>query len=276
MSTAENQSSNAPEPDFDLEKHFVPAWAKKPSNENQYAHYAGEAGPRDDRRRGRGDRPPPPPPPPPPPAPESGGGPQAKPHLARPLSDPLPLSLPSHLTPPSSLVRQFNELATAMAPSNPHALIRTDKTSIIADAVRLITALRAENGQLRQLTKFMEARLASAERERAEAVMALGLVRQQQQQGGAGGAGAGLLAPGAGPSSSSAAAAAQPPPQQQQHSFPPGPPPPPWMLAAAMGVATPAGLPPAAPPPPPPPPPAAPGGGGGDQWGDGRPRPPAA
>ena len=67
MSTAENQSSNAPEPDFDLEKHFVPAWAKKPSNENQYAHYAGEAGPRDDRRRGRGDRPPRPPGPPRPP-----------------------------------------------------------------------------------------------------------------------------------------------------------------------------------------------------------------
>jgi hypothetical protein len=64
MSTAENQSSNAPEPDFDLEKHFLPAWAKKPSNENQYANYAGEPGRRDDRRRERSDRPPRPPGPP--------------------------------------------------------------------------------------------------------------------------------------------------------------------------------------------------------------------
>ena len=58
MSTAENQSHGAPEPDFDLEKHFLPAWAKKPSGENQYANYAGEPGRRDDRRRERGDRPP--------------------------------------------------------------------------------------------------------------------------------------------------------------------------------------------------------------------------
>jgi len=58
MSTAESQSNNVPEPDFDLEKHFLPAWAKKPSSENQYANYAGEPGRRDDRRRERSDRPP--------------------------------------------------------------------------------------------------------------------------------------------------------------------------------------------------------------------------
>ena len=85
-----------------------------------------------------------------------------------------------------------------MAPASPHAVVRTDKTSIIADAIRLVTALRAENGQLRQLNKLMEARVRALEREPAE-----GAMRAAYAQGGAGGAGAvAPLSPGAGPSSS--------------------------------------------------------------------------
>ena len=87
-----------------------------------------------------------------------------------------------------------------MEPATPHAVVRTDKASIVADAIRLITALRAENGQLRQLNKFMEARLAGLEKERAEA-----MVRAAYAAGAA--AGGGGLSPGAGPSG------APPPPE---------------------------------------------------------------
>ncbi len=43
----------------------------------------------------------------------------------------------------------------------PGKVVKTDKTSIIADAIRIVTQLRAENGQLRQLNKFLEARPAA-------------------------------------------------------------------------------------------------------------------
>ena len=37
-------------------------------------------------------------------------------------------------------------------------MVRTDKLSIIADAVKEVTKLRAESHQLRQLNKFLEVR----------------------------------------------------------------------------------------------------------------------
>lgn len=45
--------SNSAESEFDLERHFLPAWAQQPANKNPYAHFRGEAPPsdRDDRRR---------------------------------------------------------------------------------------------------------------------------------------------------------------------------------------------------------------------------------
>jgi hypothetical protein len=43
----------------------------------------------------------------------------------------------------------------------PGKVVKTDKTSIIADAIRIVTQLRAENGQLRQLNKFLEVRPAA-------------------------------------------------------------------------------------------------------------------
>jgi hypothetical protein len=49
--------STSPEPDFDLEKLFLPAWAKEPSQANRYAKYEGEPERRGDRDRGRRDRP---------------------------------------------------------------------------------------------------------------------------------------------------------------------------------------------------------------------------
>jgi len=48
--------SASPETDFDLELHFLPAWAKEAPDEKRYQHFAGEA-PREERPRGpRRDR----------------------------------------------------------------------------------------------------------------------------------------------------------------------------------------------------------------------------
>ena len=59
MSTsADNEKTPPPEPDFDLDLQFLPAWAQKPSADNRYANYAGGTERRDDRRGERRDRPP--------------------------------------------------------------------------------------------------------------------------------------------------------------------------------------------------------------------------
>ena len=51
------------------------------------------------------------------------------------------------------MLRSFTELSKVMDPGK---AVKSDKTSIIADAIRVVTQLRAENGQLRQLNKFLE------------------------------------------------------------------------------------------------------------------------
>ena len=47
----------------------------------------------------------------------------------------------------------FAELSKVLEPGK---AAKTDKSSIITDAIRIVTQLRAENGQLRQLNKFLE------------------------------------------------------------------------------------------------------------------------
>lgn len=54
-------------------------------------------------------------------------------------------------TPPYG--RRFAELAALLEVGK---VVRTDKLSIIADAVKEVTKLRAESHQLRQLNKFLE------------------------------------------------------------------------------------------------------------------------
>src|SRR3954453_5221673 len=49
--------STSPETDLDLDLLFLPAWAQKPADQNQYAQYAGRTE-REEPGRGRGDRPP--------------------------------------------------------------------------------------------------------------------------------------------------------------------------------------------------------------------------
>jgi len=48
--------STTPEADFDLEKLFLPAWAKESPQHNRFAKFEGEPERRDDRRGDRGDR----------------------------------------------------------------------------------------------------------------------------------------------------------------------------------------------------------------------------
>ena len=53
----------------------------------------------------------------------------------------------------SRCVPRFAELAKVLEPGK---AAKTDKTNIIDDAMRIVTQLRGENGQLRQLNKFLE------------------------------------------------------------------------------------------------------------------------
>lgn len=47
------------------------------------------------------------------------------------------------------------ELAKSLDPGKTP---KTDKASIVADAIRVVTQLRTENSQLQQLNKFLEVR----------------------------------------------------------------------------------------------------------------------
>ncbi len=50
----------------------------------------------------------------------------------------------------------FDELARLCDPSG--KMTKTDRVSIVADAIRVVQELRLQNNQLRQLNKFLEVR----------------------------------------------------------------------------------------------------------------------
>ncbi|KAL6772263.1 hypothetical protein ACKKBG_A29565 [Auxenochlorella protothecoides x Auxenochlorella symbiontica] len=62
----------------------------------------------------------------------------------------------------------FEELARLCDPTGRG--VKTDRVSVIADAIRVLTQLRVENNQLRQLNKFLEERVSNLERARAQNV----------------------------------------------------------------------------------------------------------
>ena len=80
-----------------------------------------------------------------------------------PRHDPLPFQLfgqfyraaciRQQISDPAS--RSFNDLSELLDPGKPS---RTDKVSIIADAMKAINQLRAESHQMKQLNKFLEVR----------------------------------------------------------------------------------------------------------------------
>ncbi|KFM24060.1 Transcription factor [Auxenochlorella protothecoides] len=83
----------------------------------------------------------------------------------------------------------FEELARLCDPTGRG--VKTDRVSVIADAIRVLTQLRVENNQLRQLNKFLEERVSNLERARAQNVYQQSLLQQRadsllQQHAGAG------------------------------------------------------------------------------------------
>ncbi|CAL8471669.1 g11211 [Coccomyxa elongata] len=69
----------------------------------------------------------------------------------------------------------FAELSKVLEPGK---AAKTDKSSIITDAIRVVTQLRAENGQLRQLNKFLEERVGTVEKQKSELMMQATLMQQ--------------------------------------------------------------------------------------------------
>lgn len=70
---------------------------------------------------------------------------------------------------------RFAELATLI---DPGSAPKTDKPSILADAIKHVQQLRVENHQLKQLNKFLEERVAQYERERGQQLYQQSLMMQ--------------------------------------------------------------------------------------------------
>lgn len=79
----------------------------------------------------------------------------------------------------------FSELARLVDPGAKN--LKTDKASLVVDAIRVITQLRAENNQLRQLNKFLEEKVSDSEKQRQQMMMQQMMMQQQQQQAAAAG-----------------------------------------------------------------------------------------
>jgi hypothetical protein len=60
---------------------------------------------------------------------------------------------------------RFAELAQLI---DPNGEPKTDKPTILGDAIKFVKQLRAENHQVKQLNKFLEERVAAYERERGQ------------------------------------------------------------------------------------------------------------
>lgn len=76
---------------------------------------------------------------------------------------------------------RFSELAKLCDPEDP----KTDKSSILADAIKIMKQLRLENGQLQQLNKFLEERAGQCEKERGQLLYHQNLLLQNSMQAGA-------------------------------------------------------------------------------------------
>lgn len=76
---------------------------------------------------------------------------------------------------------RFSELAKLCDPEDP----KTDKSSILADAIKIMKQLRLENGQLQQLNKFLEERVGQCEKERGQLLYHQSVMMQNSMQAGA-------------------------------------------------------------------------------------------
>eukprot|EP00887_Chlorella_sp_A99_P004920 scaffold4.g4920.t1 len=73
----------------------------------------------------------------------------------------------------------FDELARLCDPSG--KAVKSDRVSIVQDAIRAMQQLRMENNQLRQLNKLLEERVGGYERARAQAMYQQAVFQQHQQ-----------------------------------------------------------------------------------------------
>eukprot|EP00803_Ostreobium_quekettii_P007055 evm.model.scf_425EXC.4 EVM.evm.TU.scf_425EXC.4 scf_425EXC:20661-22954(+) len=73
---------------------------------------------------------------------------------------------------------RFQELAKLCDPEDP----KTDKASILAEGIKIITQLKVEAGQLRQLNKFLEERVGNHEKEKGQSLYQQSLMLQGQFQ----------------------------------------------------------------------------------------------
>lgn len=71
---------------------------------------------------------------------------------------------------------RFQELAKLCDPEEP----KTDKASILSEGIKLITQLKLENGQLRQLNKYLEERIGHNEKEKGQMLYHQSLMLQGQ------------------------------------------------------------------------------------------------
>ncbi|KAL6750443.1 hypothetical protein V8C86DRAFT_2812115 [Haematococcus lacustris] len=83
---------------------------------------------------------------------------------------------------------RFSELATLIDPGSKDP--KSDKPSILADAIKHITQMRVENNQLSQLNKFLEQRVSQLEREKGQQLYQQSLMMQH------GGMSMGMMQPG--------------------------------------------------------------------------------
>lgn len=70
---------------------------------------------------------------------------------------------------------RFAELASLIDPGKEP---KTDKPTILADAIKYVHQMRVENHQLKQLNKFLEERVAQLERERGQTLYQHSLMMQ--------------------------------------------------------------------------------------------------
>lgn len=73
---------------------------------------------------------------------------------------------------------RFQELAKLCDPDDP----KTDKASILAESIKIVTQLRVEKGQLRQLNKLLEERVRNYEKERSQSLYQQSLMLQGRFQ----------------------------------------------------------------------------------------------
>lgn len=74
---------------------------------------------------------------------------------------------------------RFNDLSALIDPGKDP---KTDKLTVLMDAIKFIQQIRIEHNQVRQLNKFLEERCAQIEKDRSQLMFQHMMLQQQQTQ----------------------------------------------------------------------------------------------